>query len=165
MVKDSAGVVQGHLQPSLPVKAALRGERITSAQSIAHGTVTAIVYNSVIKEDDFSGNFDLNTSNGVVLFGHSGWYSIDAGILWASDADGLRRTVEINRHPGGSGTERIAMAEMDNPLNNQISMQVSTTRFFDAGDTLTVRAFQTQTAAAALNVEADPRTFLSVVKV
>jgi hypothetical protein len=165
MVKDSAGVVQGHLQPNLPVKAALRGERITSAQSIAHGTVTTVIYNSVIKEDDFSGNFDLNTSNGVVLFGHSGWYSVDAGILWASDADGLRRTVEINRHPGGSGTERIAMQEMDNPLNNQISLQVSTTRFFDAGDTLTVRAFQTQAAAASLNIEFDPRTFLSVVKV
>lgn len=79
--------------PNQFATACIRGQRITSAQSLSGGRQT-IIYNSVVQENDPDGEILLNTTTGVLTLG-PGWWLVGGGINFGEDYDTDWRLVQI----------------------------------------------------------------------
>lgn len=141
------------------VHSALHAQRITSDQSITSGTITTVIYNSVLVEDDPDGDLSLNTSTGEITIATAGWYLINAGIVWEAVADATRRYIDITVDGSRVVSDDDFGADSSTP-----SHHVSMLRKYDATDVVTISAFHTRSPAAARAVTATPRTHVSIAR-
>lgn len=143
------------------VHAYMRGQRITSAQSINDNTLTTVVWNSIDVEDDPDDCFDLNTSTGVITINTAGLYLV---IGWGSfdntAAAYLRQLMNIE--VGGS---QIAASDWwaRNTLGGS-NMQVQQLWDFAASDTVTIRVLQDNTSNTAQNFGVGARVTIARLK-
>lgn len=127
----------------------------TSDQEIANNTTTVVTYQNTVRTDDPSGHFTETDSQ--VTINTPGWYRISAGVRWEGGSTGRRQLqIRVNSsdvvgetHTAGStaGTSQYA----------------STDIYMEAGDTFDVRVTHNQ--GAALDVDAVPESFRSIVRI
>src|SRR5688572_18417672 len=110
-------------------------------QSVAHADDTTIVYDTITSEEDEEGDFSIAVGTGIITINNAGWYAIKAGVVWASNATGLRR-IQI-----WEGLNAIASDTRMGVTGTTTDQTVSTEFEFSAAATTRVVVHQTSTAA------------------
>ena len=137
----------------------LHAERITSAQSIAHATIVTVIYNSIVNENDPDSLLALNTSTGEITVSATGWYMINAGVLWVADADATRRYIDISINGTRAISDDDFGTDSSTPTHHLGLLYPLT-----ASDVVTVNVFQTQSAAASRDISAVARTHVAIAR-
>jgi hypothetical protein len=139
--------------------ACIRLERITSVQIIPTSTLTTVVYNSIIREDDEDGDYTANTGTGIVTINRTGWYTIAGGIAWEGGVFTGRRQLYLRRNAtdiGGQGAGAFA-------ASTEAHLQAaSTSIYLSATDTVSVVV--RQSSGGDLDALVSSATFLSVTR-
>lgn len=134
----------------------IRVERATSAQTISNNSLTTVVLNSIIREDDTGGDFTMNTGTGILTINATGWYDISAGVVWTSNSTGERLTRILV-----DSTTAIVWNVKAAHLSSGDS--VTTKKYLTAGQTLLLQVRQVSTAN--LDLLATDATFMAVSRI
>ena len=137
--------------------AAIRVNRITSAQVIPDSTATDIIFNSIVREDDPDGHFSMNTSTGVLTINTTGWYVVTATLLWEGTAVTGQRGILSIKATGGD----ISAEEGDHTTTG-IRQSATGLWYFTATDTVKVEVYQT--TAADLDIKVHTLTHMAAYK-
>lgn len=133
-----------------------RGRHITSGQTIATGTITAVEFNGESFDTDGFHDNTTNPSRITIPAGKGGYYRITGGVGWVSNATGYRQAfIQLN----GVGS---AQANDSRPAvsGTSTSQTVTTTLLLVAGDF--VELIARQTSGGNLDLIAEEGTFLEV---
>lgn len=157
----SASAAVTHILTAAPLNnltrpSCLRARRATSHQPIPNDTVTTVIFNSVVREDDESAALSISTATGVVTIAVAGWYAISAGVMWDAFSTGDRLAYLQCSTAGVIAADRRA-------ANSFSELTLSSLVYLNAAETLRVQVRHTQ--GASLDIQNDPRTFLSVQRV
>ena len=119
----------------------IRAERITSDQAYTTNTLTTVIFNSVITDEDPDNDISVNTSTGVVTFNTTGLYIVMTNV--SSRDLGQTFTRNFVRLNLNSGT--IIMQADRVTRNANVTADASTLYRFTATDTLAVEILTTGT--------------------
>ena len=138
--------------------ATIRAARITSAQTISHATFTAVIWNSLVEEDDVRDALDLNTSTGVFTINTAGVYLISFGVVFSS-SDYLRIILLLDLNSGTTLYQDEKAVR-----NGGIGHAMSGHHKFAAADTISCNVFHTNTGVTSETVNVADQTRVEVTR-
>jgi hypothetical protein len=131
----------------------------TTAQSINHATWTNLYFNTDIKDD--YGLHSTSTNTDRIYVYKSGWYDINAHVLWNVSTSGVRILLLYKYDVSAGSLMQIA----DNRINatGWDGMEATATTWLDSGDYIYVRVYQD--TGGSLNLLGDNSEHTSSVTV
>jgi len=115
----------------------LRGERITSGQTAVIENPTAIIFNSLVYENDPYNKMSLNTSTGVVSLG-SGVYIITGGVVFEDTVQAAPVGIFISASDGQIAYNEAPSMNFHPESNRGLALGVSMTARFTSSVTFSV---------------------------
>lgn len=129
------------------------------SQAIATATNTDIAFDTV----DYNEHMVFDAATGYVYITEPGWYIMQGGLAWASDAAGFRRIQIAGSHMGGNTNFAL---HSTNAINGQVTYQTTfSIDYLIPGDFIRMRAYQT--SGGNLNALSADRyaNYMRVVKI
>lgn len=119
----------------------IRAERITSDQAYTTNTLTGVIFNSVVTDEDPDNDVSVNTTTGVVTFNTAGLYIVMTNVSSRDLAQTFTRNfIRLNLN---SGTIIMQADRVTRSAN--VTADASTIYKFAATDTLAVEVLTTGT--------------------
>lgn len=135
-----------------PTRAALRYERRTNGQGFTDALEAVCTFPDVARDD---GRGILTSANGVVTVVRAGWVTVEAGLLWPTNAAGFRQLFIYAGGVNRNSTRHPA------PANGGLPMAISDSFYVPAGTVVELHAVQN--SGGGSTTVPDVRNHISVV--
>jgi len=132
----------------------------TSGQSIPNNTATVVTWDATKTFDTHNA---LNSATGVFTCPVSGYYKVDAGVLYTSVAWAATSGVELNIYKNGNVTTNTRTVTQ--AITTNFGVTVSDTIYLNKGDTVSIATYQPRGSATTLFASSGIHNYFSIAKI